>query len=91
MRYAIDFFNSLCEAERTTILEHALKSMKKTKVAPYLDKPEELKAHLFLMERISKHLNNEDYGGYGCDIVDCKEDAVYYNSDIGAFYCERHN
>jgi hypothetical protein len=89
--YAIDFFNSLNEAERLIILTFARQAMRRTKVAKYSGDTPALKQHLFLLERIEKFMQDDGFGGYTCDVHDCDADAVYYNSNTDAFYCEEHN
>ena len=90
MTYDIEFFNSLNESEQTTILTAALKQMRKRKVTQF-QSDGEVKAYLWLLERLEKQVNGEDYGGYDCDIVGCRNPAHFYNSNIGAFYCMEHN
>ena len=88
--YALDFFSGLLAIEQVVILEAALKQMGKQKVGAFKD-DQELKRHLFLLERIRKFLKDEDYGGYDCDIATCDRPAKFYNSNIDAFYCLEHN
>jgi hypothetical protein len=90
MKYAIEFLNSLNPSEQLKVLELARTALRSTKVKGYHGDTD-LKQHLFLLERIEKFLSDEDFGGYTCDIHDCDVDAVYYNSNVDAFYCEEHN
>ena len=90
MTYDIEFFNSLNSSEQGAILTAALKQMRKRKVTE-LKSTDEMKAYLFLLERLEKQVTGDDYGGYDCDIVGCRSEAHFYNSKVGAFYCLEHN
>lgn len=83
-------WNSLNMSEKYQVLTYARNALRKEKVNTFVS-DREIKRHLFLIERIAKALGNEGYGGYDCDIHDCEREAVYYNSNVDAFYCEEHN
>ncbi len=74
--YPIDFFNSLETSEQIAILEAALKHLNKRKMGSY-DGAREIKSALWLLERLNKFLNDEDFGGYDCDIERCGEPAHF--------------
>ena len=88
--YAIDFFNSLVPSDQFAILEAASKHLGKRKISSF-EGDREVKQHLWLLERIKKFLDGEDYGGYDCDIHDCGKPAKFYNGNVDAFYCLEHN
>lgn len=89
--YAIDFFNALLPSEQLELLDLARKGLRRTKMATFRNDDRKLKAHLFLLERLEKFLEGEDFGGYMCDIHVCDEPAMFYNSNVDAFYCKEHN
>lgn len=88
--YAIDFFNSLLPSEQIQILEEARKNMRRRKLGTFAS-DREIKQYGFLLERIDKFLEGNDYTGYDCDILTCEKPAKFYNSNIDAFYCLEHN
>ena len=80
----------LNESEKVQVMTYARNALRKDMVSTFVS-DQEIKRHLFLIERIDKALNGKNYSGWDCDIHVCKKEAVYYNSNVDAFYCEEHN
>ena len=87
---ASQFFDGLNPKERVMVLRAALKRLGNRRLSAF-DDDSEVKAYLWLLERLKKFLDGEGYGGYTCDIVVCDKEAGFYNSNLDAFYCEEHN
>ena len=84
------FFESLNPSEQVMVLKAALKRLGNRKLSAF-DDDKEVQKYLWLLERLKKFVDGEGYGGYDCDIEECTNEAGFYNSNIGAFYCEEHN
>lgn len=85
-----NFLYSLLPKEQLEVLELARKALRRKKMSQF-DNDREIKRAMFLLERIEKFLDGEDYGGYDCDIATCFKPAKFYNANLDAFYCEEHN